>query len=98
MRIIGFRYWLWGVFLVMTAAPFFAAAEECGAIVSRVPNSPTSWAIEGTEPIVDCNNPFNADESVAFTFSLTLAEQLVETGSTVVLPEGTERVPVRLSV
>ena len=43
--------------------------------------------VEERDPIVDCNNPFNADDPVPFTYAVTINGQTVTANSIISVPE-----------
>ncbi|MFM2339599.1 MAG: hypothetical protein RLZZ360_235 [Candidatus Parcubacteria bacterium] len=75
----------------------FGEVEPCGDIVY-----PADYYYAGSPedrtPIVDCDNPFNADTAVNFSFDLTINNQAVTNGATITKPTGTLSVPYSLTM
>jgi len=80
------------LFLLM-AAPR-AATAACGSIITP----PSHGDVEDTvRPIADCINPFNADQTVGFSYELELAGAPVRSGELVTLSTATSSLSGRWS-
>jgi hypothetical protein len=70
---------------------------NCGDIVQLVNYDEENGLVEEREPIIDCANPFNADDPIPFIYTLAVAGQVVSDDATVFLLEG-ESVSISFSI
>lgn len=85
---------VFAVLLLISVCPGIAHAQEavtCGNVILPIDFYYSGYEEEAI-PVIDCNNPFNADSNPSFTYGLTLNGHDVLEGSDLTINPGMESV------